>query len=96
MASSDTPQPGVTLSAGPQLARRLEALMGAYSGLTRHATGLVALQVGIEALEARPSSAGPYLPPYARHVAGRRLLADEDIEVEVEQDSSVSNDEVQS
>ncbi len=83
--ATDRPELGMTISVGPPIARRLEATMAAFAGLSRHATGLVAVQIGIAALESDPASAKPYLPPYARHVVGRHLSADEDIEVEVEE-----------
>lgn len=83
------PEQGMTISIGPPIARRLEAIMAAFAGLSRHATGIVALQIGIESLESDPESARRYLPPYARHVVGRQLHTDEAIEVEVEVEAEV-------
>jgi hypothetical protein len=72
--ASETPEQGITISAGAQIARRLETLMGLYSGLSRHATGLVALQLGIDAMAADPAAAGPHLPPYARYIESRKEM----------------------
>lgn len=83
------PEQGMTISVRPQIARRLEAVMAAFAGLSRHATGLVAVQIGIETLKSDPARAKPYLPPYARLVTGRQLSGDEGIETEVEVEEEV-------